>query len=160
MGIFAWIQSIAQGKSNSYEDYKKDSNHAHVDKAEDDSSMYGLNFQQAIEAHQQWKHRLSNYVEGKSNETLDPNTICRDDKCILGIWIHTSGKESFGHIPLYSDIKDTHAQFHTVAGDIVTRKQGGDSRGAHDLLNSGLYSKLSVNLQMMLAKLYIDIANK
>ena len=159
MGIFAWIQSIAQGKSSSYQDFKANENH-HSDKAEDDSSMYGLNFQQAIEAHQQWKHRLNNYVEGKSNETLDPNTICRDDKCILGIWIHTSGKESFGHIPLYTDIKETHAQFHTVAGDIVTRKQGGDSKGAHDLLNSGLYSKLSVNLQMMLAKLYIDIGNK
>ncbi len=155
MGIIAWIQQIAQGKSTSYHDFKTDNNLNHVDRAEDDSSLHGLNFQQAIEAHQQWKHRLLKYVEGVSQETLDPHVICCDDKCVLGIWIHTSGRESFGHLPLYSDIKDTHAQFHTVAGDIVTRKQSGDAKGADNLLNSGLYTKLSVNLQMMLAKLYL-----
>lgn len=160
MGILAWIQSIAQGKSSSLNEFKTDNAAKLVhkqdqDTADDDSVMYGLNFQQAIEAHQQWKLRLNNYIEEKSSENLDPNIICRDDKCVLGIWIHTSGKEHFGQIPLYQDIKETHAQFHTIAGDIVSRKQSGDAKGSRDLLHSGLYTKLSVSLQTMLANLYL-----
>lgn len=154
MGIMDWIRGIAGGKTEkSYKEYQQD-NVAGDTAPADEIVKYGLNFQQVIEAHQNWKNRLQNCIDGTSEEKLDPDTVCRDDKCMLGMWIYADGKEYFGHNPLYAEMKDIHAQFHVVAGDVVKKKLGGDMEGAKAMLNGGSYHKLSVRLQGLIAKLY------
>ena len=38
----------------------------------------------AIAAHENWKLRLQNVLDGKSAEDLRPELVCRDDRCDLG----------------------------------------------------------------------------
>ncbi len=154
MGLLSWIQNLAsgQGTDTSYEDHK--SKHGAAQPNEEESK-YGLNFIQAIEAHQKWKHRLNDYVEDKSKEKLNPADVGCDDKCVLGLWIYSSGQEAFGKEALYDEMKQTHAKFHNLAGEIVRMKNSGDSKGAHEMLHSGMYAQFSSRLQNMIAKLYL-----
>ena len=53
-----------------------------------------FDFDKAIEAHRQWKVRLRKAISGR--DTLDSDTICRDDQCPLGKWIHGPGGAQWG----------------------------------------------------------------
>jgi methyl-accepting chemotaxis protein len=48
-----------------------------------------FDFDKGIEAHRQWKVKLRRAIEER--EQLDAETICRDDRCPLGQWIHGVG---------------------------------------------------------------------
>jgi methyl-accepting chemotaxis protein len=153
MGVLSWFQSLASGKDASYDEHK--ATHGLTEAVDEEATKYGLNFIQVIEAHQRWKKRLGDYVDDRSTEKLNADDVCCDDKCVLGIWIYSSGKDAFGAHPLYEDMRHTHAQFHSVAGEVVKLKQGGDANSAKSMLNSGLFTQLSGKLQTKLAKLYV-----
>jgi methyl-accepting chemotaxis protein len=85
----------------------------------------GLNFGTAIEVHQEWKVRLQAVIESRSQETLDPNVVCRDDQCELGRWIHGEGGRQFDDEPQFADLRRKHAYFHACAGRVVLLAQSG-----------------------------------
>lgn len=58
----------------------------------------------AIQAHVKWKMRLQDYMNGTSEEKLDPIVICRDDQCTMGKWIHGAALRHFHE----------HDAFHTL----------------------------------------------
>ncbi|MCK6426988.1 MAG: methyl-accepting chemotaxis protein [Burkholderiaceae bacterium] len=74
-----------------------------------------FDFDAAIEAHRQWKVKLRRAIAGQ--ETLDVETLCRDDRCPLGRWLHGPGGARWGSRPLFGALLDTHAQFHRTAGE-------------------------------------------
>jgi hypothetical protein len=117
----------------------------------------GLDFFEAITAHQKWKTRLSNYVGATSAEKLDYRQICRDDQCVLGKWINGSGGQMYGHIPVFSQLKMTHAQFHLAAGSIVQLADDGNREQAKMALRQGDYSKHSVKVQGLISSLYVEV---
>jgi methyl-accepting chemotaxis protein len=116
-----------------------------------------LDFLDAITAHQKWKTRLSNYVAATSNEKLDYRQICRDDQCVLGKWINGQGGVMYGHIPTFSQLKMTHAQFHLAASAIVKLTDEGDVDQAKVALRQGDYSKHSVKVQGLISALYVNV---
>jgi hypothetical protein len=116
----------------------------------------GLNFMEAITAHQKWKTRLSNYLAGTSTEKLDYRQICRDNQCVLGKWINGSGGDKYGHMPVFSQLKMAHGQFHLAAGSIVKLVDEGQSEDARAALRQD-YSKHSVKVQGLISRLYIDV---
>ncbi len=116
----------------------------------------GLNFAAAIRAHQAWKGRLSAMVAGTSEEKLDFRIICRDDKCILGQWIHGAGHEAFGHHPVFRDVWLAHREFHEIAGSVVEAVDSGDTDAARRILR-GDYLRVSVRVQGLLAELFINV---
>ncbi len=157
MGLLGWLKSIAGGDTVSYDEYKlHNQTPLHIDTDATDAVKYGLNFHQAIEAHQKWKNRLKAYVDGLSTEELDCKTVGCDNKCILGIWIHSAGEDAFRDHALFHSLVEAHAQFHTVACEIVQFKQAGDIKAAQEMLDGGLYSHLSVKLQGLLAQMYLS----
>jgi hypothetical protein len=116
----------------------------------------GLNFMDAITAHQKWKTRLSSYLAGTSTEKLDYRQVCRDNQCVLGMWINGAGGDMYGHMPIFSQLKMAHGQFHLAAGSIVQLVDEGHSEDARAALRQD-YSKHSVKVQGLISTLYIEV---
>jgi Chemoreceptor zinc-binding domain len=117
----------------------------------------GLNFMDAITAHQKWKTRLASYLEGTSTEKLDYRVVCRDDQCVLGKWINGPGGDAYGHIPIFSQLKMTHAQFHLAAATVVRFQDDGKPEKAQEALRQGSYPQHSIKVQGLISSLYIEV---
>ena len=98
-------------------------------------------FGEMVKAHQGWKFRLKDFVEGRSSEVLDPAKVEVDHACALGKWIHGAGAK-VGHLPEYQDLKVRHAAFHRCAAEIIRTQQRGRVDEAQQLL-SGQFGALS-----------------
>jgi methyl-accepting chemotaxis protein len=97
-----------------------------------------FSFADAINAHQKWKVRLIDYINGKSNEHLDIAAVSCDDKCDLGKWIYGSASKH-QHTKEYKQLKRSHAEFHSSVGDIVRSVQNNDTEMAKRLLGGDFY---------------------
>ena len=111
-----------------------------------------VNIPEAITAHVNWKVRLQKYVDGKSEEKLDPMVVCRDDQCDLGKWIHGPATKHFHDDQSFRELRADHAQFHYVAANVVRYMQEGDEGGARALLK-GEYARVSHHVLMLLNEL-------
>ena len=114
-----------------------------------------MNFLDAINAHVMWKQRLLRYLEGTSEENLDPDHICKDNQCALGKWIY-GNKDRFGKSPLFEEVRGKHAEFHQTAAQIIRLANEERKTEAENLLH-GDYSHLSHNLQARIRKLARDV---
>lgn len=85
----------------------------------------GLDLPAAIAAHEQWKRGLNAFLRGDSIEDLQPETVCFDDRCELGKWIHGAGRAKLGHLPLFTSLLEDHRQFHFEAARVVTLTHSG-----------------------------------
>ena len=102
-----------------------------------------INILDAINAHILWKIRLEDYLNGTSEEKLDPESICRDDQCELGKWIYGPALKHFHDADEgFKTLRDDHAQFHTIAGYVVLSVQAND-RAAAQVLMKGGYMNIS-----------------
>ena len=107
----------------------------------------------AINAHVYWKIRLEKYVNGTSEENLDPEVICRDEQCALVKWIYGPALKHFhADDESFKSLRDDHAQFHVVAGRVVTRVQSNDKAGA-EMLMKGEYMNASRKVVLALTEL-------
>lgn len=152
MGMLDWFKNIVGGGSAS----PTDAAGTTMGGADDASAeLAGLNFKTAIDAHMKWKMRLDNYIKGSSTEQLVVDTVCRDDQCPLGKWIHDKGGEKFGYSETFFDMKAHHAHFHRCAGGVLAAAQAGDTATALKLLNGGDYVKASERVKMLLARMFV-----
>ena len=78
-----------------------------------------LDFKKWIQAHRDWRQRLTNYIAGTSTEELDEETVCRDDRCALGQWIYGHGMKYYGDLTVFHDMRHHHADFHRSAGNVI-----------------------------------------
>jgi methyl-accepting chemotaxis protein len=93
-----------------------------------------FDFEAAAQAHANWKERLVDFLDGRG-EPLDAAKVARDDCCMLGRWLVSSGARYAGS-PEFADLRGAHAEFHRCAGAVVTRKQSGDDDGARAMLGA------------------------
>jgi Chemoreceptor zinc-binding domain len=148
MGLFDWFKSASEGKeidTSSFAPVKGES-----------ASLGGLDFQEAIEAHQKWKARLQACIDGNSKESLDPRVVCRDDQCVLGKWINGPGASSYGSKPVFSQLKIEHAQFHVLASEVLLGTYSGRTEEAMKKLD-GVFTQSSLRTKKLLANLFLDI---
>lgn len=110
-----------------------------------------MNFLDAINAHVMWKQRLQRYLDGTSDENLDPEHICQDNQCVLGKWIY-GNMDRYNGSPIFSDVHGKHAEFHEIASKIVRLINTNHKRDAEVLLR-GDYSQLSHRLQALIRRL-------
>jgi Chemoreceptor zinc-binding domain len=114
-----------------------------------------MDWMQIINAHVMWKQRLLACIEGRSEEKLDPEVICRDDQCALGKWIYGEGKQ-FESLDEYDVVREQHAHFHLSAAEVVKLAQSGNANSASTLLN-GEYSRISERLKHKLIRLQLQV---
>lgn len=112
-----------------------------------------IDLPQAVQAHINWKLRLQNYLEGRSEEKLDAMVICRDDQCELGQWIHGPGMGHFHDLEPFQQLRADHAQFHYVAANVVQNVQAKDFLGARKILDEE-YPHISRKVVLGLTELH------
>lgn|SRR5512142_3207099 len=127
-----------------------------LSKAERQEIRQEIDLFEAITAHTNWKKRLVDYIEGKSNEDLQPHVIGVDNRCALGAWIHGKGKAHFGDYPLFLQLVEEHAKFHYYAAKVIEAHQSGDVSLAQSLLAEN-FTEQSRKTVGTLAKLNAEI---
>ena len=68
-------------------------------------------------------------------ETLDADTLFKDDCCDLGEWLYGAGGSKYGGKPSFVNLLESHRQFHQEAGKV-----------AH-LINQGAYEEAEKQLE-------------
>ncbi len=149
MGLLDWFRSAAGAGGD-----KGDISAVKLDQGES-AEVAGLNFQEAVAAHQKWKARLQACIDGAGQEKLDPAVVGRDDQCVLGKWIYGQGTASFGDRPVFGELKAGHAEFHRIAGEVLTAVYAGQKEEAAKLLTSR-FAQASVRVLGLLASLFME----
>ncbi|MBB5016622.1 methyl-accepting chemotaxis protein [Rehaibacterium terrae] len=90
-------------------------------------------FEDMIRAHHQWKLRLKAYLEGHG-EVIDPAVAGRDDVCALGKWIYGKGQR-VAELPEYRSLREAHARFHRIAGQVAAHIAAGQRAQAETVLS-------------------------
>jgi Chemoreceptor zinc-binding domain len=106
----------------------------------------------AIAAHENWKLRLRNYLDGKSTEQLSPEVVCLDDKCDLGKWLHGPGGQRLGKYPAFTMLIARHKYFHVQASTVVALTQAGEKVKAEETLKTN-YEHGSTQTVLLLKEL-------
>ncbi len=110
-----------------------------------------FDFDKAIEAHRQWKVRLRKAIADRAQ--LDADTICRDDRCPLGQWLHGAGGQRWGGQPGFIALLGKHAEFHDVAGSVARQINSGAMAEAEQLLGSGSrFAQVSTAVSTLLTR--------
>jgi methyl-accepting chemotaxis protein len=119
--------------------------------AERDVAITDFDFDKAIEAHRQWKVKLRKAIA--EHATLDAETICRDDQCPLGKWIHGPGGSRWGSKPVFVELTNRHAAFHQAAGEAARKINAGQLQDAERLIGSGsLFAQVSTEVATLLTR--------
>ena len=115
----------------------------------EDSVPAELDVDAAINAHERWKARLMDYLEGRLPVGLDPDVIRRDDYSALGRWLHGVGTDVLGHHPAYPLLIARHRYFHEQAAELVQWAQQGEWDHVVAILN-GRYRFASNQIVLLL----------
>lgn len=115
----------------------------------EDSVPAELDVDAAINAHERWKARLMDYLEGRMPVGLDPDVIRRDDYSALGRWLHGVGADVLGHHPAYPLLIARHRYFHEQAAEMVQWAQRGEWDHVVAILN-GRYRFASNQIVLLL----------
>lgn len=126
---------------------------SNMDFMPDEEYLLGLNLKQALDAHNAWKSKLQKILDGINTEDMDVATTSQDDKCVLGQWIHSEGKQMYGHLPEYASLKTSHAAFHLCAGEILNEHQNGNAIRAAQMLHTQFRTASNKN-QLELVRLF------
>lgn len=124
-----------------------------------DTYLATLDIEAAIVAHERWKTRLMDYLEGRSKVGLDPELVRRADHDALGRWLHGVGAEVLGDQPAYPLLMARHQYFHEQAGDLVELAQQGKWDQAVQVLNGG-YRFGSSQVVLLLKELKRNLAQQ
>lgn len=111
-----------------------------------------INISEAVAAHVSWKLRLQKCLDGTSDEKLNADVVCRDDQCKLGKWIHGPARKHFDGTQAFHNLREDHATFHQLAGQIVRHAQVNEHASAHALMD-GDYKHVSHKVVMALTEL-------
>ena len=116
-----------------------------------ESADPGINLDNAIQAHADWRNKLRN--ASTKHEQLDAETVGRDDCCEMGKWLHGAGGSKFGGKPTFVDLIAAHKSFHVEAGKVAKAVNQG-SAGVEQMLDSGTpFSKASNEVGRLIVQL-------
>lgn len=142
MGLMSWLKERLSNQESEL-----------VVSAEE-NNLSGLNLKQVIDAHAGWKTRLENTLLGISMEQLEVAVVAQDSVCSLGEWLYGVGKQQFGHLPEYEELRKTHACFHLCAGQVLVEHHNGKIDRATAILK-GEFRNLSDLIQLDLVRLFV-----
>ncbi len=119
------------------------------------TSLEGLNLKEVLDAHDEWKTRLVEDLEGRNELPSDPAIISSDRHCTLGKWLHGPGRK-FKKLPEYEKALKAHAEFHVCAAEVVIENRSGHPERARQLLKTRFRHASSAN-QLELVRLFAAI---
>jgi len=103
----------------------------------------------ALAAHSQWKKRLQDAIATHRSE-FDPAVVKRDNACQFGQWLHGLPPQDKVSED-FKRVRDLHAEFHKVTGEILELALSGRKDDAlHQLEAGGSYGSASGKLVLAL----------
>jgi methyl-accepting chemotaxis protein len=126
--------------------------------AASDSGGIGINLNNAIKAHADWRNKLRKALIHK--EQLDAETIGRDNCCELGKWLHGAGKSQYGGKPSFVKLVDAHRAFHEEAGRVAQEVNSGRYELANKMLENTAagFTKASNTVKSFIVQLTRELA--
>lgn len=94
-----------------------------------------MDLDNAIAKHAEWKLKFRSAIS--KQETMDAETIAKDNCCDLGKWLHGDGKTSFGKLASHANCLSTHTVFHVEAGKIAKAINAKKFQEADAMINAG-----------------------
>lgn len=150
MSIISWLKSVTSGHLS------LDAAGQHPPTfAKGEEKFQGLNMKDALDAHNDWTHRLERIIDGTSKEILEVETVACDDRCALGRWIHGHAAEHFGKLDEFHELKQVHADFHREAGELLKNAITGELQEAKSALQK--LKRTSGHVQLTLIRLYSQV---
>lgn len=111
-----------------------------------------MDLDQAIYDHAEWKIQFQAAI-GK-HEPMEVASICSDDCCNLGRWLHGTGQRKAGHLTAFTFLLQTHAAFHQEAARIAALIHAGDFPAAKAELEYGTpYARASQGVALAIMSL-------
>jgi uncharacterized phage infection (PIP) family protein YhgE len=118
----------------------------------------GINFDNAIQAHANWRSKLRTAAMHK--EQMDAETAGRDDCCELGKWLHGAGKSQYGGKPSFVELVSAHREFHQEAGKVARTINQGANDVAEKMLESDTgFSRASNHVTRLIVQLRGELKN-
>lgn len=113
-------------------------------KVQEPDQTVKFDFDAAIKAHIDWKMKLGKYLNNPDG-SLDAKVVCTDNNCVLGKWLYGDGAQFKNVYPEdYEALRQSHAEFHQIAGSIIEKIDKKDLDQAKFLLSpNGPYMKVS-----------------
>jgi hypothetical protein len=112
----------------------------------------------AFSAHASVKQRLMRAI--RCEEEIDPASIRRDDVCVVGRWIHGSGRAKHGAKhganPLFIEFETVHRAFHEAAYDAMRSFKAGHIEAAQRSVEAGDFQTQSMAIGRCIAKMKVS----
>lgn len=115
----------------------------------------GLGFRTAIAEHLRWRSRLREAIEQGQADRLDAVALCRDDRCVLGCWLHGMDAHPLRQHSLFTVLLEQHARFHRLAAEVHAHARCGRMDQALRMHVQGPYVQVSAQVAQSLARLHI-----
>lgn len=147
MGMFDWIGKMKGGNKTASKESSKSQESATILI----SAFEGLNMKDAIDAHLAWYKKLERAIADKSAAGYEVRNVAADNNCALGGWIYKEAKK-FSTLPEYETLRQSHADFHMLAGEILILVRDGDFEQATQRLRRDL-RRASDHVQLNLIRL-------
>ncbi len=101
-----------------------------------DEIRQGLDIPGIIVEHVGWKTLLSDHVNGFSLGQLNPDEFFCDSRCALGAGLHGAGQACFRDDGAFYTLRADHAEFHSVAAQVVRMVSENNLAAARALLHN------------------------
>ena len=151
MGMFDWINKMKSGKKATSKESAKSQESSEKISSGAISAFEGLNMKDAIDAHLAWYKKLERAIADKSAAGYEVRNVAADNNCALGGWIYKEAKK-FSTLPEYETLRQSHADFHMLAGEILILVRDGDFEQATQRLRRDL-RRASDHVQLNLIRL-------
>ena len=147
----AALKALAVALSGQVANFRLPAGSEQLQRAASTPALADFDFDAAIEAHRAWKVKLRQAISKR--EQLDADTICRDDACVLGRWLHGPGGQQWGTRPVFVELVEKHAAFHRTACGVAQAINKGRYDDADRLLGSGsAFSTASSEVGLLLTQ--------
>lgn len=93
-----------------------------------------MDLNNAIGKHAEWKIKLRSAISRQ--ETMDVDTISKDNCCELGKWLYGDAKANFSQLKSYTECVSRHADFHVEAGKVAAIINAGNYTEAEAMLGA------------------------
>ena len=115
-----------------------------------------VDLNEAIQKHAQWKFRFRQAM--LKSESMDANTIAKDNQCDVGKWLHGEAKSLYGQRAAHKECLARHAAFHVEAGKVATAINARRNDEAERMLAHGSpFSEASKAVSVALIELQNEI---
>ena len=89
-----------------------------------------MDIRQEIDNHLNWIENIVSLLGRDSVSDEELAEVTRHDRCALGQWLESGDASEFKGLPALEALKESHDQFHRLAGDLIKAVEAGDETQA------------------------------